>query len=115
MTSTKVSVPLVAKRLANGFANTVTIQNLAATAATVTITYIPTGGGTNIVRSGISIPAGASIIRNFRLASTEAPEMPDGWVGSMVVESTTPIAAFVQNTYLTALGDRLMAYLGFNN
>ena len=115
LTSTKVSVPLVAKRLANGFANTVTIQNLAATAATVTITYIPTGGGTNIVRSGISIPAGASIIRNFRLASTEAPEMPDGWVGSMVVESTTPIAAFVQNTYLTALGDRLMAYLGFNN
>ena len=41
--------------------------------------------------------------------------MPDGWVGSMVVESDTPIAAFVQNTYLTAYGDRLMAYLGFNH
>ena len=115
LTSTNVSVPLVAKRLANGFANTVTIQNLATTTATLTITYIPTGGGTNIVRSGVTIPAGGSIIRNFRLAATEGPDMPDGWVGSMVVESDTPIAAFVQNTYLTALGDRLMAYLGFNH
>lgn len=114
-TSQDVSVPLVAKRLANGFANTVTIQNLGTTAATLTITYVPTGGGTPIVRTGISVPAGASYIRNFRLAATEAPDMPDGWVGSMVIESNTPIAAFVQNTYLTAYGDRLMAYLGFNH
>jgi hypothetical protein len=115
LTSQKVSVPLVAKRLANGFANTVTIQNLGTTDATLTITYNPTGGGTPIVRSGIFVAPGASYIRNFRLAATESPDMPDGWVGSMVIESNTPIAAFVQNTYLTAYGDRLMAYLGFNN
>lgn len=115
LTSQNVSIPLVAKRLANGFANTVTVQNLGTTTATLTITYVPTGGGASIVRSGISVPAGASYIRNFRLVETEGPEMPDGWVGSMVVESTTPIAAFVQNTYLTAYGDRLMAYLGFNH
>lgn len=115
LTSQNVSVPLVAKRLANGFANTVTVQNLGTTTATLTITYVPTGGGTPIVRTGISVDPGASYIRNFRLAATEAPDMPDGWVGSMVIESNTPIAAFVQNTYLTAYGDRLMAYLGFNH
>lgn len=114
LTSTKVSVPLVAKRLANGYANTVTIQNLADSIATLTITYIPTGGGTNIVRTGVTIPAGGSLIRNFRLTATEAPDMPDGWVGSMVVESDTPIAAYVANTYLVPNGDQFMAYLGFN-
>lgn len=115
LTSQKVSVPLVAKRLANGFANTVTIQNLGTTTATLTITYRPTGGGTPIVRTGISVDPGANYIRNFRLTETEGPDMPDGWEGSMVIESNTPIAAFVQNTYLTANGDRLMAYLGFNH
>ena len=115
LTSKKVSIPLVAKRLANGYANTVTIQNMASTAATVTITYYPSGGGTPIVRSGVTIPGDASLIRNFRLAGTEAPDMPDGWVGSMVVESNTPIAAYVSNTYLIPSGDQFMAYLGFNN
>ncbi len=116
LTSQKVSVPLIAKRLANGFANTVTVQNLSnTTTATLNITYIPTGGGTPIVRTGISVDPGASYIRNFRLAATESPEMPDGWVGSMVIESNTPIAAFVQNTFLTIYGDRLQAYLGFNH
>lgn len=117
-TSQKVSVPLVAKRLANGFANTVNIQNLAETQATLTITYIPSpteGTGDTFVRTGIIVPPGGSYLRNFRLAGTELPDMPDGWVGSMVIESDTPIAAFVQNTYLTAYGDRLMAYLGFNH
>jgi len=117
-TSKKVSVPLVAKRLANGFANTVNIQNLAETQATLTITYIPSpteGTGDTFVRTGIIVPPGGSYLRNFRLPGTELPEMPDGWVGSMVIESDTPIAAFVQNTYLTAYGDRLMAYLGFNH
>ena len=115
LTSTTVSVPLVAKRLANGYANTVTIQNMADTTATLTITYNPTGGGTPIVRTGVTIPAGASYIRNFRLAATEAPDMPDGWVGSMVIESDQPVAAYVSNTYLTPSGDQFMAYLGFNN
>ena len=70
LSSTNVSVPLVAKRLANGFANTVTIQNLSASTATVTLTYIPSGGGTPIVRTGLTIGAGASLIRNFRLPAT---------------------------------------------
>ena len=79
LTSTKVSVPLVAKRLANGFANTVTIQNLGTNEATLTIKYIPTGGGATVTRTGITVPAGGSYIRNFRLNATELICPMDGW------------------------------------
>lgn len=115
VSSNNVSIPLVAKRLANGYANTVTIQNMGETNATVTLTYIPEGGGTPIVRSGIVIAPGDSLIRNFRLSGTELPEITDGWVGSMNVTSDQPIAAYVSNTYLNPSGDQFMAYLGFNH
>jgi hypothetical protein len=114
LSSTKVSVPLVAKRLANGYANVVTIQNLSNSTANVTITYTPAGGGTPIVRSGLTIAAGDSLIRNFRLTGTESPEIGAGWVGSMSVSADKPIAAYVANTYLNPSGDQFMAYLGFN-
>lgn len=106
-------VPLVAKRLANNFATTATIQNLnEVAAATVKLTYTPTGGGTPIVRNGVIIPAGGSIIRNFRLVDTELPEMTGGWVGTLKVESDQPIQAFLSNTFLTINGDQLQAYSG---
>lgn len=114
LSSTKVSVPLVAKRLANGYANVVTIQNLSNSTANVTITYTPAGGGTPIVRTGLTIAAGDSLIRNFRLTGTESPEIGAGWVGSMAVSADRPIAAYVANTYLNPSGDQFMAYLGFN-
>ena len=60
MTSTNVAVPLIAKRLANGFANSLYIQNISNEMATVTLTYLPEGGGTPIVRSGITIGPGES-------------------------------------------------------
>ena len=114
LASTDVSVPLVAKRLANGYANVVTVQNLSTSAANVTITYTPAGGGTPIVRTGLTIAAGDSLIRNFRLSGTESPDISDGWVGSMSVSADQPIAAYVANTYLNPSGDQFMAYLGFN-
>lgn len=108
-------VPLVAKRLSNGFATTATIQNLSTTnTATMTLTYTPSGGGTSIVRPGVTIPPGASIIRNFRQGGTEAPDMPDGWVGTLKVSSDQPIQAYLANTYTTPpTGDRFAAYQGF--
>jgi hypothetical protein len=108
-------VPLVAKRLANNFATTATIINLNESAdAHVTLTYTPSGGGTQIVRTGVVIPAGSSIIRNFRMSTTESPEMTDGWVGTLkVTSSDQPIQAFLQNTFLTVEGDQLMEYVGF--
>ena len=114
LTSTDVSIPLVAKRLANGYANVVTVQNLSTSTANVTITYTPAGGGTPIVRTGLTIAPGDSLIRNFRLTGTESPEIGAGWVGSMAVAADQPIAAYVANTYLNPSGDQFMAYLGFN-
>jgi hypothetical protein len=107
--------PLIAKRLANGFATTATIQNLNGTTdATVTLTYTPSGGGAPIVRTGVVIPAGGSIIRNFRLGGTELPEITNGWVGTLKVTSDQPIQAYLANTYITPpTGDQFMAYIGF--
>lgn len=114
LVSTKVTVPLVAKRLPNGYANTVTIQNMDDTEATLVIHYIPSGGGTPIERLGITIDPNASHIFNFRLSATESAYISDGWEGSMVIESDTNISAYVSNTYLIPTGDQFMAYLGFN-
>ncbi len=114
LADTNVSVPLVAKRLSNGYANVITVQNLGTADATATLTYTPSGGGDAIIRTGVVIPAGESIIRNFRLTGTELPEITDGWVGSLSIEADQPIAAYVANTYLSPTGDQFMAYLGFN-
>ena len=118
LTSSKVTIPLIAKRLANGFATSVALQNLGATDATVTLTYTPEGGGTPIIRSGVLISANGSIQRNFRLVETESPDIPDGWVGSLTVTSdgpAHPIAAFVGNwKFDESIGDTMQAYLGFN-
>jgi len=75
------------------------------------LTYTPSGGGTPIVRTGITIPAESSIVRNFRLSSTELPEITDGWQGSLKIVSDQPVHAYIANTYITPPnGDQFMAY-----
>lgn len=106
-------VPLVAKRLSNKFATTATIQNLnESVPATVDLYYTPLGGGSQIIRYDVVIPAGGSIIRNFRLPETELPEMTDGWVGTLKVVSDQPVQAYLSNTFMTINGDQLQAYSG---
>jgi hypothetical protein len=110
-------VPLVAKRLSNGFATTATIQNLnETTAATVTLIYTDSAGA-SFSYPGVTIPAGGSIIRNYRQPTTEQDKMPDGWVGTLKVTSDQPIQAYLANTYLPGFnplnGDQFMAYTGF--
>jgi len=122
-TNTTLLVPLVAKRLSNGFATAVTIQNLSASnAATVDLLYKPGAGcscGGNVAVNGLNIPAGGSLIRNHRLAAGGAAEtaLPDGWFGTLTVTSTggTPpaIDGFVQLTDWhnpPAPGDTSMAH-----
>jgi hypothetical protein len=121
-TDKKVLVPLAAKRLANGFATVINIQNLDASApAHVTFTYIPSpeyiaGGGssTNIVISNVEIPAGGSIQHNLRLSGTmppAVPQLPDGWYGTCIIESVDrPIHGFVELTFLTGEGDTYQAH-----
>jgi hypothetical protein len=120
-TDKKVLVPLAAKRLGNQFATVTTIQNLnAGAAAHVTFTYIPSpeyiaGGGSsgNVVIPNVEIPAGASVQNNLRLASGPAavPQLPDGWYGTCVVESTDQaISGIVELTFLTGAGDTWQAH-----
>jgi len=126
-TDLNVFIPLVAKRLANGFATAVTIQNLnASSAANVTFTYIPSpeyissgGSSSNIVVGPYTIPAGGSLIHNHRLTGTGTGtgqhNLPDGWYGSLTVSSSDqPINGFVQLTnYLVPPGDTFMAHNAF--
>jgi hypothetical protein len=115
-------VPLVAKRLANGFATAVTIQPLSfgtdddgnPVAATVNIRYIPENGGTPVDVGPLSVAPGGILIRNHRLGGT-GPQveeaLPDGWVGSMEISSDRPFTGYVQLSNINALpGDNLMAH-----
>ena len=126
-TDKKVIVPLVAKRLANGLATAVTIQNLSDSNASVTLTYTPSpeyiagGGSAAPVTLNATIPPNASLIQNHRLTSgvNSVPALPDGWYGTLIASSNTPINAFVQLTFLRSInpnlpsGDSFMAHNAF--
>jgi hypothetical protein len=125
-TDTKVIVPLVAKRLPNGFATAITIQNMDTTnAATVTLTYTPSPeyvtanpGAQPIVISGQSIPAGGNLIQNHRTEGG-VPQLPNGWQGTLVVTGDRPLAGFAQLTFASFInpnlpgGDKFMAHDAF--
>lgn len=116
---TKVTVPLVAKRLANGFATAVTIQNLSDEVATVDLKYVPgpeSSQPTTVELNDIEIQPGRSVIQNHRVF---VPELPVGWQGSLVVTSNQDVHAFVQLTFMRAInpnlpsGDNFMAHTAF--
>ena len=124
-TNKRVFVPLVAKRLSNGFATAVTIQNLSGTAAaTVSLTYKPSadyvaaGGSAADINVGpYTIAAGGSLIQNHRTpgnggTGSSIHNLPDAWFGTLVVTSANqPIDGFVQLTnYLAPAGDTFMAH-----
>jgi hypothetical protein len=101
-TKTQVIVPLYMKRLGNGFATAVTIQNLGAQAATVNISYkqgddAPSPCTVDLTR--LNIPVGGSLIQYHRLANgpNSVPSLPEICFGSMIVKSTNgqPIEAKV--------------------
>lgn len=126
-------IPLVAKRLANGFASVAIIQNLDfVNSATVHLVYTPAvecalsicdinddgvlDDADKIIPADVVIPAGASIQRNHRLASGAEAEtlLPDGWQGSLVVTSDKAVAGFIQLTNISILtGDTFMAHNAF--
>jgi hypothetical protein len=126
-------IPLVAKRLPNGFASVAIIQNLDfVNAATVHMVYTPAvecalsicdinkDGKLDdldvIVPDDAIIPAGGSIQRNHRLASGAESEtlLPDGWQGSLVVTSDHAVSGFVQLTNIASFtGDTFMAHTAF--
>jgi hypothetical protein len=127
-TDTTLFIPLIAKRLANGFATALTVQNLSTTdPAHVTFTYKPSpdyvasgGSASDIVVGPYEIPINASIIHNHRLggsgSGTGQHNLPDGWFGSLTVTSSDePIHAFIQLTNISVTtGDTFMAHNAFS-
>ncbi len=116
-TQTEILIPLIAKRLGNGFATALTIQNLNdSAAATVDITYNATTGS-DVSLTGQSISAGGSLINNHRVGtgvSGGVDAMADGFIGTALITSDQPIAAFVQLTNInSSTGDTFMAHNGF--
>jgi hypothetical protein len=124
-TDRTVIAPVVAKRLPNGFATVVTIQNLSPITATVTITYTPSpdyvangGSSSPIVITGQSIPPYGSLMHNHRIISgpDSVSALPDGWYGTLIARSDQPINGFVQLTFLRSInpalpgGDNFMAH-----
>lgn len=123
-TGTTVTVPLIAKRLSNKFATTVSIQNLSDTApAHVTFKYVPSAESssqTTVTVGPYTIPAGASLQHNHRLPGNGGTgslvhNLPDGWTGGLTVTSSDqPIDGYVQLTYTDPSapggGDSYMAH-----
>jgi hypothetical protein len=117
-TDTTVVIPLYAKRLANGFASAVTVQNLTGNPANVTLNYQPGDGApaTCAANFARTIPANESLIQNHRVPNDQAnsvPELADGCFGTLTVTSDQPIGAFVQLDFLNDTGDPFMAHTAF--
>jgi hypothetical protein len=122
-TNKKAVIPLYAKRLTNGFASAVTIQNLSnSAAATVKLAY-KGGAGTpancTFTQENVSIPAGGSLIQNHRITDGpgSVPQLGDNCFGTLVVTSSDqPIDAFVQLTDVSGRsGDTFMAHNAFTS
>jgi hypothetical protein len=115
-------IPLVAKRLGNGFATVATIQNKSASVATVDLTYTPSseygGSSTPVEINDVEIQPYASLLHNHR-TEDGVSALPNGWYGSLTVESDEPIDSFVQLTFAAFInpsipsGDTFMAHNGF--
>ncbi len=116
----KVTIPLIAKRLPNGFATTVTIQNLSSSAASCTWNYQPSAEappGSSASTVTYPIPANGSLQHNHRLpgpgSGNGQHNLTDGWVGSLVVTCDQAADGFAQLTYWNSValtGDTFMAH-----
>jgi hypothetical protein len=128
-TDTTVVVPLVLKRLPNGFATAVTISNLGTAPANVTLTYkrssdTPASVGNCDATFDQTIPVGGSIVQNHRVpngVTNSVPQIDDGCTASLTITpkggtTAQPIGAFVQITVITpgAPGDTYMAHDAFS-
>lgn len=116
--TTKFVIPLYAKRLSNGFATSLTIQNLSISAnADITLQYKgATGTAAGCTQTFTAqIAPSSGYIQNHRLASgAGSVSLPDGCYGSLIVTSSNqPIGAMMQLTNYTtnAVGDQFMAHI----
>lgn len=120
-TNTTVFVPLMAKRLANGFATSAVIQNLSANDAHVDLIWTPNptecvGACLSYTQSDVTIPANGNLPINLRLAAGGFPGMNDGWQGTLKVVpnagyTARPIDGYVVLSSLAnSVGDNYRAH-----
>jgi hypothetical protein len=123
-TNSLVVVPLVAKRLTNGFASGITIMNLdTVNTAYVTVTFTrspESSVGSLTYTKDYTIGPRLNQQINMRLpAQPDGLGMPDNWQGSAVVKTTSghvavPLIAYVQLTNIQTLpGDNWMSHQAF--
>ncbi len=127
-----VVIPIFAKRLPNGFASSIAIQNLDPTnVATVKLEFTASPetprAECSVTKDNVTIQPGQNISLNLRLPNATPPiadsfpEMADNCQGSLVVTSKNgqPINGYVQLTIVTdmnpalATGDTFQAHNGF--
>lgn len=112
--------PVIQKRLPDGSATAIVVQNLSSLTANTQFQYkaSPSCPGFSDVIVTYPIPAGQSVTHNHRLVglggNPNTPGyhgLPDGWCGSLRVISDQPIDGFGQitNVFNTS-GDWIMAY-----
>jgi hypothetical protein len=124
-TDTTVVVPLVLRRLPNGFATAVTISNFGTQDANVTLTYKRAAEAPANLNCDanfpVTIPAGGSIVQNHRVpngVTNAVPQIDEGCTASLIVTPASgaaqPIGAFVQITTINNQpGDTYMAHDAF--
>jgi hypothetical protein len=101
--ASRLSLPLVARRY-NGLTSGVQVQNLGETTATVSITYLA-GTGATWTESARVAPMGFATFY-----APAHPTLPDGFVGSAVIESDGG-QFLVAQVNLTTADDSAMAYI----
>jgi len=118
----KVIVPLAAKRLANGFATSIVVQNLSASPVTVDAHWrvSPSECGAapsacvDYDQNNLIIPANGNITFNLRVSDGGFPGMADGWQGSLEIVPDSGSAAIAGYTVLSNLvntpGDNYRAH-----
>ena len=120
--ASKVIVPLAAKRLPNGFATSIVVQNLSDSDVIVDALWkvSPTeclAAPANCIdydQNDLVIPANGNITFNLRMADGGFPNMANGWQGSLQIIPTggsAPIAGYtVLSNLVNTPGDNYRAH-----
>ncbi len=121
-TTSKVIVPLAAKRLPNGFATSIVVQNLSDSDITINAYWKVSPEEClaapvdciDYEQENLLIPANGNITFNLRMADGGFPNMADGWQGSLQIIPTSgsaPIAGYtVLSNLVNTPGDNYRAH-----
>lgn len=111
-----VVAPLIMSRLPNGYSTVFTVANLTDSEGTCDFSYNGDVGygSSDFTVTGVTLPAGGSIVHNHRLSSPSTHNLPADWYGAATVECTQPVAGVVNQLQSgVASGDADLSYNAF--